>query len=194
VSLGPVFTLLAAKPYPARLQELLAARYTAQTITVANAGKPGEWAADAVPRLQAALRSHSAEALLLMEGINDLNTLGERGIRATAQAVDALAREGRYVGARVYIATLPPVRPSGIFGEVAPLIPAYNAELRSVARGENATLVDVHAAFAGDLSLLGPDGLHPTEAGYERIAQTFFTALRTTLELPPATREGTSQP
>jgi hypothetical protein len=38
----------------------------------------------------------------------------------------------------------------------------------------------------GDVnSYIGPDGLHPTAAGYEKIADTFFTAIEQTLEIKP---------
>jgi lysophospholipase L1-like esterase len=32
--------------------------------------------------------------------------------------------------------------------------------------------------------LIGSDGLHPTEAGYRRIAELFFAAIRTALQVP----------
>jgi lysophospholipase L1-like esterase len=48
--------------------------------------------------------------------------------------------------------------------------------------------VDLHAAFGGTATteLIGPDGLHPTEAGYQKIADTFFAAIKSTLEVVPA--------
>jgi lysophospholipase L1-like esterase len=46
--------------------------------------------------------------------------------------------------------------------------------------------VDVHAAFGGTASsdLIGADGLHPTEAGYQRMADAFFAVIKATLEVP----------
>ena len=46
-------------------------------------------------------------------------------------------------------------------------------------------LVDVNAAFGGDLSLIGADGLHATDAGYQVIAQAFFDRIVARFELPP---------
>jgi lysophospholipase L1-like esterase len=44
---------------------------------------------------------------------------------------------------------------------------------------EGGVLVDVNAAFGGVAGdLIGPDGLHPTDAGHQRIAETFFAAIR----------------
>jgi lysophospholipase L1-like esterase len=50
--------------------------------------------------------------------------------------------------------------------------------------GEEATVVDIYAAYGGVAStdLIGPDGLHPTDAGYSKIAGTFFDAIRQRLE------------
>jgi lysophospholipase L1-like esterase len=60
----------------------------------------------------------------------------------------------------------------------------WNDRVRAIAAAQQATLVDVHVAFNNDLTLLSPDGLHPNERGFERIADTFFQALRDTLEVP----------
>jgi lysophospholipase L1-like esterase len=44
---------------------------------------------------------------------------------------------------------------------------------------EGAVLVDLYAAFGGVAGdLIGPDGLHPSDSGHQRIAETFFTAIR----------------
>ena len=184
---APSFALLATQPYPARLEMLLTARYSVQTIKVTNAGKAGEWAADGVKRLPDVLRAELPEVLLLMEGDNDLDTLGERGIRDTGAAIDSMAREARHRGIRVFLATLPPQRPGGVRAESAGLIPRFNDEVRKIAKAEGAGLVDLYNAFGNDLSLIGPDGLHPTDAGYERIAQTFHTAIVAALDVPVQT-------
>jgi lysophospholipase L1-like esterase len=42
-----------------------------------------------------------------------------------------------------------------------------------------------YAALATDLTrYIGVDGLHPTEAGYQRMADEFFVRIRATLETP----------
>jgi lysophospholipase L1-like esterase len=64
-----------------------------------------------------------------------------------------------------------------------PLLPEANAQIRLLADAERATLVDLFAAFGGTPDpYIGTDGLHPTDAGYERIAQIFFDTIRATLE------------
>jgi len=37
--------------------------------------------------------------------------------------------------------------------------------------------VDLETAFGSDESLIGSDGLHPTAAGYQLIAQSFYDVL-----------------
>ena len=55
-----------------------------------------------------------------------------------------------------------------------------------MALAEGAELVDLYQAFDGHVdTLIGGDGLHPNEAGYQKMAETFFTAIRGRLELPP---------
>ena len=57
---------------------------------------------------------------------------------------------------------------------------SFNTQIRLGAPLEGAIFVDVYAAMLpGVNTLIGMDGLHPTEAGYDRIAETFFAAIRT---------------
>jgi lysophospholipase L1-like esterase len=102
-----------------------------------------------------------------------------------ARALETMAKEARFRGARVILAGLPPQRaPSATI----PLVGEFNQRVRDVARGENAIYVDLVAAFAGaEASLIGPDGLHPTPAGYERMAQTFLDAIRVNFEVAAST-------
>jgi lysophospholipase L1-like esterase len=39
-----------------------------------------------------------------------------------------------------------------------------------------------------DASLIGVDGLHPTEAGYQRIAEVFRTRIRESYEIASSVR------
>jgi lysophospholipase L1-like esterase len=64
------------------------------------------------------------------------------------------------------------------------VITEYNAWVRSLARGEGAVLVDLYAGMITDVPrYIGVDGLHPTEAGYERIAELVFAAIRQAFEV-----------
>jgi len=184
--------LVPSKSYPADLQTELSTRYTAQSITVDNAGVQGESVRTKTtePRLVSVLSSGAYQVLLLMEGANDINSRDSATIAPTIAIMDRMVRDATSRGIRVFLATLPPQNPLGPLGTCAILVQPYNDSLKSVAAADNATLVDVYQAFGGDTTtLIGPDGLHPTVAGYQRIADTFFASIKQTLELPgsPAT-------
>ncbi len=56
----------------------------------------------------------------------------------------------------------------------------YNNTLQLMCTQEGVVYVDLYNPMLPDAAtLLGADGLHPTEAGYLRIAETFFAAIRT---------------
>ena len=60
---------------------------------------------------------------------------------------------------------------------------AYNNVLQIMCTQEGATYVDLYNPLLAEAaSLIGADGLHPNEAGYRRIADLFFTAIRGVLE------------
>lgn len=174
--------------YPTQLLSRLRSRYTAQAaqLEVVNAGRPGEWAEDGAIRLPATMSTTRPEAVLLLEGINDLLALGALGVPRAARAIDMMAKEIRGRGARAFLATLPPTRPSVPRAVPLELVQSLNAQIRSTASGEGAVLVDLYSALASDVTRhIGADGIHPTEAGYARIADAFFAAIRADLERTP---------
>jgi lysophospholipase L1-like esterase len=59
-----------------------------------------------------------------------------------------------------------------------------NDRFRQIARGEGAVLVDLYSALLPDLNAnVSIDGLHLTPAGYRRVAETVFAAIRADLEV-----------
>jgi lysophospholipase L1-like esterase len=183
---GVILVRAIPESYPTQLQQMLASRYRTQTFVVENAGQVGEWADDGQLRIVSTTRSLRPEAVVLMEGANDLNGLGPRGVTVALEALENMLRDARALGARVLLASLPPQRPGSRLGGGAALINEFNSGIRSLAGRQEVLFVDVHAAFAGDLSLIGPDGLHPTAAGYQRMAQAVFDVLRANFERAPA--------
>ena len=185
VSGPPVLTgLTAGLPvsYPFKLQELVEARYAADRPVVLNAGLAGERASRALPRLRTVMEEADAEVLLLLHGANDLNALGAAGIPATVTAIRHLVEEAQGRGLLVWIATQPPQCSGGTppRGGAAAFLPAFNTALAAMAADEGARVVDLFANF--DLSLQGPDCLHPLPQGYTRIAQIFFDEINRSLE------------
>ena len=172
------------RAYPARLAEALRARYYDQTdIVVLNEGKAGEFALDGKVRLPDVIKADTPQVVLLMEGANEINVLGRRGVSRAVGALEDMIKDATRRGCLVFVATLPPQRASGINGSGAPYVEELNAQIRKTAADEGATLVDVYPQF--DPSLVGQDGLHLTEPGYVRLGAIFADAIRQAFEMPP---------
>ena len=119
-----------------------------------------------------------------MDGANDLLVFGRRGVSRAVGALEDMIKDAQRRGVLVLVATLPPQRPGGIRAEGVVDLDELNAQIRKTAAEEGARLVDVNTLL--DLSFVGQDGLHLTEAGYTRLAEIFAAAIRDAFELPPA--------
>ncbi|MEX1129962.1 MAG: GDSL-type esterase/lipase family protein, partial [Vicinamibacterales bacterium] len=184
LSLTPALLIDApAHAYTTKLASALRDAYPDQPqITVINEGLAGERASDSLNRLNGALSTHRPEAVLLMHGVNDLNAI-ETGItQKTVDAVEELIKAARSRGLTVFVATLPPLSPPK--ASCPECVEPFNERLRGVAAAKGAVLVEVYAAWGNRPGLMGADGIHPTEAGYEVIAGAFFEAIRKALESP----------
>ncbi len=172
--------------YTSDLQAMLRGKYTSQSATVVNEGFGGEWTSQGLARLPSVLTTRApVEVLLLMHGANDLNRLdGASYITSAAENVRQMIRTAQGRGAVVFLATLPPQR-SNAAG--ATFVPTYNQSLRAVASATSAYLVDIYAGFGGQAGAtpeyIGADGLHLTEAGYDKISNLFFEAIQARLEV-----------
>jgi lysophospholipase L1-like esterase len=177
------FVIMPSVAYPKVLQDLLQARYFTQMPTVTPAGVSGELASDGAARLRdLLLQGPPPDALLVLEGINDIN---KAGVSAIPSLIEGLKADIRYAGnAGVKIVFLSTILPEDVFAKEA--VEPANDAIRDLAAAEGAVLVDNWAAFVGSTdTLLGFGGLHPTEAGHQVIAQTFFDAIKANFELPP---------
>lgn len=180
ITLGQVFDT-----YPGHLLAQLRDRYQTQNPSIANSGVDGERASPSgQARLPGELSATRAQVLLLLEGTNDLNG----GAAGQGRAIDALTEMIRLAKGRgvvVFLATIPPQRPGAARSFTQPQVAGFNDSVRALAQRESVTLVDIYAAMIGDLSLIGPDDLHPNERGHAVMAQTFYVAIQRVLELPP---------
>ena len=174
---------LASVPYPSGLRERLAARYPAQTVTMDNEGDPGEWAVNGSYRLPSVIAA-AHDLVIILEGVND--TAMDRPLGETVGALRAMVDTARAAGKRVILSTLTPVIEDVLSGayrvdpaKVAVLNGAIRALASTYASDPNVVLVDMFAAFPPALltTYLSPDGLHPSDAGYEFMAQVFFDAI-----------------
>jgi lysophospholipase L1-like esterase len=186
-----------AYSYPATLRAMLAARYAAQAalIQVVNSGEGGERAARlseplalaGEDRLPGELTRWQPQVLLLKEGVNDISGGRSSRVPIVIDALRKMVREAKRRGVVVLLATLMPARTGGTppRGDGAqPLIPQLNERIRMLAASEGATLVDLYDAVGGSPDpYIDVDGLHPTELGYQKMAEVFFDVIRATLEV-----------
>lgn len=178
--------------YPTVLQQELAARYRTQFPTVRNEGLGGEAVTDSwtLTRFRTVLFSAGYGAVLIMEGTNDLADQDAPRIVGAIAGLRQMVRDAKARGVKPYLATIPPMNPRGFRVAVEyswQSVPQLNDSIRALAASESVKLVDVNQAFNNDFGLLGSDGLHPNADGYARIADTFYVAIKTTLEASPST-------
>jgi lysophospholipase L1-like esterase len=180
--------------YAFKLRTLLTDRYTAQTFNVTDEGVGGETVirrsasqkSVGLERLPGVLSRDMPEVLLILEGVNDLNGGDDETESEVAGGLRNMVRMGRGRGAIVFVGTLLPQRKGGLRAFSPGAIVPVNDRIRAMAAAEGAVLVDLFAAFDGKVdTLIGADGLHPNDAGYQLMADTFFTAIRARLEMAP---------
>lgn len=186
-TIHPAVQLPTLQTYPGALQQLLVARYTKQSPTVANQGLRGEQVTDpnTRPRFSGLLGSGLYDVVLVMEGSNDLGARDAGIYPAVIATLRDMLREARGRGIRPYLATVPPMNPAGFRGTAWSQVPGFNDQIRALAGSEGVPLVDVYQTLNTDINrYIGFDGLHPTAAGYTTMADLFATAIKETLELP----------
>lgn len=184
----PIASSAPSFAYPEQLRFRLAERYRFQTIEMINAGVPGEQAQDGgIRRFRGVLRQHQPNIVILMEGTNDLIVPGTLGIERGIDALKLMVREAKGMGVRVLLSTIIPQRANGFRvpprDEFAARVPPFNDRVRALAAAEAVPLVDMFAVFHADMSLIGVDDVHPTRRGFQVMADTFFEAVKTHLEV-----------
>ena len=181
--------------YPTVLGTQLQSRYPAQSPVVTNVGLAGERVTDdswgtndvTLARLRSEMSAFSPQILLLLEGVNDLNSNvlhPEVTIPAVVKGLKDLAREARQRGAsQVFIGTLLPQQAGACRAFSANQVAPANEQIRAMVAAESHVLVDVFNGFGGVAgSYIGVDGLHPNEVGYQKMAQIFLDSIKVRLE------------
>ena len=158
--------------YPELIAEALPAKVHHQ-VQVINAGVSGSTTASAVSRLKWLLKGPTQPTLLVIAlGGND----GLRGldVKAMQQHLTEAVRYAKSHGIQqVLIAgmQMPPNYGQGYLREFAAVFPA-------VAKAEQAALLPfLLDGVGGDPKLNQADGIHPNEAGQQRIAKTVLQAI-----------------
>ena len=96
--------------------------------------------------------------------------------------METMVGQAQRTGAVVLVASLPPQNPAGSRGDAAPRLPEYARELKRMAADEGAGFVDLFNLLGTWEGLVGADGLHPTPAGYQKIAQLWADAIEARFE------------
>jgi lysophospholipase L1-like esterase len=196
-----------AGTYPFLLETMLNIEYVAEPIKVQNLGQSGERIDSGRQRLPGELAKYHPQALLLLDGYNDLiftcdaarpqdasSPQCASAINEVVNSYRKMIQDAKRAGVSyVFASTLTPSGPY-ISGPsvndrriALSAITSINMKLAPLVRNEGATLVDSYAAFTGhEAEYVGDDGLHPRRAGYQALADTFFAAIKSTVPSTPA--------
>ncbi len=182
-------------PYPERgyiprLNTILNTEYGSQRVI--NEGFGGEVTADGLVRIDKVFIADLARYILIMEGTNDV-IFGDITIDSAAFNLREMVRKSLAAGAFPAIATiLPRYDFYGTLKVFQDRILALNTRIRQIASDMAVPLVDMYTAYvtypAGDggvLSLLSEDLKHPSDKGYQFMAETWFAAIKA-YPFPPA--------
>jgi lysophospholipase L1-like esterase len=193
--------------YPTKLQSALNLEYPGQGITVPNYGYGGQPVDDrANELLREALAKEKPGALLLLDGYNNmLNTCAfgasindacSRAINDVAVGIRDLIRTGKrpeYGVRYIFVSTMTPpgpylgIPPDRRIGSEA--IVRANTAIASMVRSEGVTLVDTYPKFIDhEAEYVDQDGLHLKPAGYQALADSFFSVIKTTVSTTPGFR------
>jgi lysophospholipase L1-like esterase len=182
--------------YVSQLYPRMAERYQDQEITIITEGFGGRTTGEDKDREREVLDQWRPDALLLLEGTNDLSVSPDTaGINSAAEALQRMVRDAKARGTRVFLGTLPPMNSHAPGSRVRlaaeQAVPLLNERIKSLAAAENVMLVDLFAVVP--VMELGNDGLHPTATGYGLMADAWLKAIIETMELKPPPVEAAPQ-
>ena len=173
VALGDSLTaglgVAADEAYPARLEARLA--HEGYTYRVVNAGVSGDTTAGGLRRVDWVLRAKPEIAIVAL-GAND--GLRAQSPQAMRENLTAIVKRLQAAGARVLLVgmRLPPNYGADYTNE-------FQAVFPEVARSTGAAFMPfLLDGVAADTRLNQPDGIHPTAAGYQVIADRLWPYLR----------------
>ena len=186
----PTGTFNASGSYPEELNARLTARYQDQSITIIAFGKGLEYTGAGQVRLQDHWAEFDADAVMMLEGTNDITDSVADINDAMDGVINGLRSDivfAKRRGATVFLGTLlplvPPVRPVPVAA-----VPTVNDRIKALALEQNVTLVDLNAAIAKEM-ISTLDGIHPKPGSpvYSLMADEWFKAIVDTMEVKSAT-------
>jgi lysophospholipase L1-like esterase len=187
-------------PYSELLRVMMSDRYRNQNITITNAGVPGECVTRpcvpstyGVTRLPASL-TPSQDLVIILEGVNDLN--GGLNADDIVNGLRQMILSARSAGKAVILCGLTPVKSHDtaptedpVFWKANPYrVADLNSRIETLKTQLQVPRVNMFEPFgAGDYNtplqcsqspscraLISADGLHPSPAGYQKMAEAVF--------------------
>ena len=157
---------------------------------VVNAGVPGEYSSTVRTRLSPLLGTVRPDVVFVLAGTNDM--WGRRNVAEAVADVLAMAEEARAAGAVPLVATLPPQESTdpAETRRRSERVEEFNALLLRSAAADGVQVVDLHGVLAEPDGSWRPgfvlDGVHPTRAGAQAVADAVGEAVLSTTG--PATK------
>lgn len=156
--------------------------YYRRSVSTFYRGSGGGSSEDGATRIARDLQLLQPAYTLIAWGTNDWNVCGSPSTCFTIPNLRSIVREAKKVNSLPCVATILPANVG--YDDRAPAsrnawVAEANELIRAMARDEGALVVDLHGAFmrAPSLSSLFIDHVHPSPAGHQLIATTFFEAL-----------------
>lgn len=159
----------AGEGYPSRLERKLD---TITSSTVYNEGVPGEWTSGGLARIESVLKNYRAKYILIMEGINDINSGHSADV--VISHLRAMIKKAKIYGTIPILSSMIYIGGSledKVANEVNPAIEALAAEY-------NIPFVDQYSALSQYGSSDMTDNFHPNDAGQEVMAVVWFNKIR----------------
>ncbi len=174
--LGGLPSLSMVEGYVPKLRRRLAEDY-GDGINLINSGIGGETSTEGLDRLGGEIRQFNPDLVLLLHGIVDVNNPLPRFpvVRANLNEMMRIALRHNIP---VIIATYPPLNPEGFRIQGIDHIARLNDVIRQEANQYDVPVADNWNDWRGNMSGQGPDGLHPNDAGYEKMADTWLLAIQ----------------
>jgi lysophospholipase L1-like esterase len=169
-------TLTAVEGYVPKLARLLSEQY-GPGLELINSGLGGETSTEGVDRIGGEVRLYQPDLVLLLHGIVDVNNELPRFPVVRAN-VNEMMRIALRHNTAVIMGTYPPLNPEGFRIRGIDNIPRLNLVIRQEAKEYDVPIADHEEDWHGDVSMQGPDGLHPNDSGYEKMAETWFRAIQ----------------
>lgn len=175
-TLGGMPTLTTVEGYMPKLARLLSAQY-GEGFELINSGIGGETSTEGLDRLGGEVRLYQPDLVLLLHGIIDVNTAAPRFPVVRANLSDMMRVCIRH-DVHVIIGTYPPLNSEGFRIRGIEYTPRLNDVIRQEANKQDVPVADHEKSWNRDLTMQGPDGLHPNDSGYEKMAETWLQAIQ----------------